>query len=43
METHPTIDGEVVTIRPIQITDAEMEAEFIRRLSPQTKHFRFVR
>jgi GNAT superfamily N-acetyltransferase len=35
------IDGERVTIRPIRITDTEMEADFIRRLSPQTKHFRF--
>jgi len=30
-----------VTIRPIRIADAEMEADFIRRLSPQTKHYRF--
>jgi GNAT superfamily N-acetyltransferase len=30
-----------VTIRPIRIADAEMEAEFIRRLSPQSKHYRF--
>jgi GNAT superfamily N-acetyltransferase len=35
------IDGELVTIRPIRIADAEMEADFIRRLSPQTKHYRF--
>lgn len=40
-ESHPTIAGEVVTIRPIRVADAEMEAEFIRRLSPQTKHYRF--
>lgn len=36
-----TIGGEVVTIRPIRLTDATMEAEFIRQLSPQTKHYRF--
>ncbi len=41
MEAYPTIEGEVVTIRPIRITDAEMEADFIRRLSPLTKHYRF--
>jgi GNAT superfamily N-acetyltransferase len=40
-ELHSTIDGEAVTIRPIRITDGEMEAEFVRRLSPQTKHYRF--
>jgi GNAT superfamily N-acetyltransferase len=41
MELHPTIAGEAVTIRPIRTTDGEMEAEFVRRLSPQTKHYRF--
>jgi RimJ/RimL family protein N-acetyltransferase len=41
-ESHATIAGEVVTIRPIRITDADMEAAFIRRLSPQTKHYRFL-
>jgi GNAT superfamily N-acetyltransferase len=40
-ESYPMIDGELVTIRPIRIADAEMEADFIRRLSPQTKHYRF--
>lgn len=41
-ESYPTIDGEMVTIRPIRITDTEMETDFIRRLSPQTKHYRFL-
>jgi hypothetical protein len=41
-ESQLTIAGEVVTIRPIRITDADMEAAFIRRLSPQTKHYRFL-
>jgi N-acetylglutamate synthase-like GNAT family acetyltransferase len=36
------IAGEAVTIRPIRLTDIAMEAEFIRRLSPETKHFRFL-
>jgi GNAT superfamily N-acetyltransferase len=35
------VAGEVVTIRPIRVTDAAMEAEFVRRLSPQSKHYRF--
>jgi N-acetylglutamate synthase-like GNAT family acetyltransferase len=37
-----TIAGEKVTIRPIRLTDIEMESEFIHRLSPETKHFRFL-
>jgi GNAT superfamily N-acetyltransferase len=41
-ESYPTIDGERVTIRPIRITDTDMEADFIRRLSPETKHYRFL-
>jgi acetyltransferase len=36
-----TVAGEPVTIRPIRVTDAAMEAEFVRKLSPQTKHYRF--
>ncbi len=42
LDRHLTITGKSVTIRPIRITDAAMEAEFIRRLSPTTKHFRFL-
>jgi GNAT superfamily N-acetyltransferase len=42
MELHRTIAGEVVSIRPIRIADVQMEADFIRRLSPQTKHYRFL-
>lgn len=40
LETH--IAGRTVTIRPIRLTDEAMEAEFVRRLSPQAKHFRFL-
>ncbi len=40
-ESPLTIAGETVTIRPIRITDVDMEAEFIRRLSPQSKYYRF--
>jgi acetyltransferase len=36
-----TLAGQAVTIRPIRKTDAAMEAEFIRKLSLQTKHYRF--
>lgn len=35
-------DYPTVTIRPIQLTDAEMEAEFVRQLSPKSRHFRFL-
>ena len=31
-----------MTIRPIRLTDAAMESEFIHRLSSRTKHFRFL-
>lgn len=35
-------DSSSVTIRPIRLTDAGMEQEFMRRLSPTTKHYRFL-
>jgi hypothetical protein len=38
---HLTVAGELVTIRPIRVADAAMEADFVRKLSPQTKHYRF--
>jgi GNAT superfamily N-acetyltransferase len=41
-ELHPQIAGETVTIRPIRINDLETEQDFIRRLSPEAKHFRFL-
>jgi len=37
-----TPEGQVVTIRPIRPEDAQMEQEFVRNLSPQTKYFRFM-
>jgi GNAT superfamily N-acetyltransferase len=37
-----TIAGETVTIRPIRLTDTAMESEFIHRLSPETRCFRFL-
>ena len=35
-------DGTVVTIRPITPDDAGIETEFIARLSPQTRRYRFL-
>ncbi len=35
-------DGTEVTIRPIRPEDAELEIEFVRKLSPETKYFRFM-
>ena len=39
MQTHRS--GRSVTIRPIRIGDQAIEAEFVRRLSPLSKHYRF--
>jgi acetyltransferase len=39
--TSLTLDGRTITIRPIRSTDIAMEANFVRRLSPLTKHYRF--
>ncbi len=36
------IDGRTVTIRPICHADTDMEQDFVRRLSPQSKHYRFL-
>jgi GNAT superfamily N-acetyltransferase len=41
-ELHPRVAGEPVTIRPIRIDDLELEQDFIRRLSPAAKHYRFL-
>lgn len=35
-------DGVNLTIRPIRPEDAEIEQEFVRRLSPQSRYFRFM-
>jgi N-acetylglutamate synthase-like GNAT family acetyltransferase len=37
----PIVAGQCVTIRPIRLTDVEMEAEFVRQLSALTRHYRF--
>ncbi|MCB0717209.1 MAG: bifunctional acetate--CoA ligase family protein/GNAT family N-acetyltransferase [Bacteroidetes bacterium] len=36
-------DGTTITIRPIRPEDAEIEQDFVRRLSPESKFFRFMR
>ena len=36
------IDGRTVTIRPMCRADTEMEQEFVRCLSAQSKHYRFL-
>ncbi len=35
-------DGQTVTIRPISPEDADMEQEFVRKLSAEAKYFRFM-
>ncbi len=35
-------DGTDLTIRPIRPEDAEIEREFVRNLSPQSRYFRFM-
>ncbi len=35
-------DGTTVTIRPIKPEDAELEIDFMSRLSPETKYYRFM-
>jgi acetyltransferase len=37
-----TADGRLVTIRPIRPEDADIEQEFVKNLSPETKYFRFM-
>jgi GNAT superfamily N-acetyltransferase len=39
---HTTIAGQTVTIRPMDSTDAKLEADFVHNLSDETRHFRFL-
>lgn len=41
-EIHVQRNAPSINIRPIRFTDEDMEAEFVRRLSPATKHYRFL-
>jgi RimJ/RimL family protein N-acetyltransferase len=36
------IAGQTVTIRPLCHADADLEQDFVRRLSPESKHYRFL-
>jgi acetyltransferase len=40
--SYQTADGKTVTIRPIMPEDADMEQDFVKRLSAETKYFRFM-
>jgi len=40
--TYQTNDGRNVLIRPIRPEDADMEQEFVKRLSSESKYFRFM-
>jgi len=35
-------DGKVVTIRPIRPEDAELEQEFVKRMSDESRYYRFM-
>jgi len=35
-------DGRTVTVRPIRPEDAQIEQQFVRNLSPESKYFRFM-
>jgi len=39
---YQTKDGQTVNIRPISPEDAEMEQEFVKNLSAETKYYRFM-
>lgn len=41
-QTWTLADGTDVLIRPIRPEDAELEKEFVKNLSPETKYFRFM-
>lgn len=40
--SYQTNDGKTVLIRPIRPEDADMEQEFVKRLSSEAKYFRFM-
>jgi GNAT superfamily N-acetyltransferase len=42
VQHHVLYDGTPVTIRPIRAEDAAMEQEFVRHLSEDSRHFRFM-
>lgn len=42
ISSYQTADGHEVTIRPIRPEDGDMEQDFVKRLSPETKYYRFM-
>ncbi len=42
LATETTIAGELVKIRPISSDDLKIESDFVERLSPLSRHFRFL-
>jgi acetyltransferase len=38
----PMNDGKIVTIRPIRPEDAEMEQEFVKAMSDESRYYRFM-
>ncbi len=42
LATEITIDGKPVQIRPMTSDDLKIEREFVERLSPLSRHFRFL-
>jgi len=42
VDTHTLSDGTELTVRPIRPEDAKIEQEFVRRLSEESKYFRFM-
>lgn len=38
----PTIADESIMIRPMRAADMDLEAKFVRGLSPQSRHYRFL-
>lgn len=41
-QSYNTSDGQVVAIRPIKPEDADLEQDFVKTLSPETRYFRFM-
>lgn len=42
LATETTIAGELVKIRPIGSDDLKIESDFVERMSPTSRHFRFL-
>ena len=43
VRTKTLADGTAVTLRPIRVTDAEIEQQFVRGLSDEARYFRFMK